>query len=180
MTKTVIEPINDQQKSEVIQQTEKFIRLAEKRFECRLPAIALKFDLKGRASGMYVVRNTVRYFRFNPYLFAKYFDEALTSTIPHEVAHYVTDVLYGINNIKPHGIEWQSVMQSFGIEPRATGRYDLTGIPVRRQKRFSYRCACMNHQVSSSRHNRMRKGKVAYFCRKCGDPIVPAKESHPS
>ncbi|MFW2372267.1 MAG: SprT-like domain-containing protein [Gammaproteobacteria bacterium] len=175
MSETVIKPINEQQQSKVILQTEHFIRLAEKRYDCQLPRIPLQFNLKGRASGMYVVRHTERYFRFNPYLFAKYFDEALLSTIPHEVAHYVTDVLYGLNNIKPHGIEWQSVMRDFGVEPRVTGRYDLTGVPVRRQRRFSYSCACMSHQVSSSRHNKIRTGKTAYFCRKCGDPIVPAK-----
>ena len=173
MSETVIKPINDRQKLEVVQQTGHFIRLAEKRYDCSLPDIPLKFDLTGRASGMYVVRNTDRYFRFNPYLFAKYYDDALSSTIPHEVAHYVTDVLYGLRKIKPHGIEWQSVMRDFGIEPRATGRYDLTGIPVRRQQRFSYSCACMNHQVSSSRHNKIRRAKVTYFCRKCGKPIEP-------
>lgn len=172
MTETIIKPINDQQKLEVVAQTGHFIRLAELKYDILLPDIPLKFDLTGRASGMYVVRNTARYFRFNPYLFAKYFDDALSSTIPHEVAHYVTDVRYGLSKIKPHGIEWQSVMLDFGVEPRATGRYDLTGVPVRRQSRFSYRCGCRAHQVSSSRHNKICRGAVAYYCRHCGKPIV--------
>lgn len=172
MTESVIEPINDRQKLEVIQQTEQLLRMLEKKYDCQLPSIPQKFDLKGRASGMYVVRNHERYFRYNPYLFAKYFEDALLSTIPHEVAHYVTDVLYGLQNIRPHGVEWQSVMRDLGVEPRATGRYDMTGIPVRRQQRFSYSCGCMNHQVSSSRHNKIRRGRMNYFCRKCGGPIV--------
>ena len=172
MTETVIEPINNQQESQVILQTEHFIKLAEKRYDRHLPNLPVQFNLMGRASGMYVVRNNERYFRFNPYLFAKYFDEALLQTIPHEVAHYVTDVIYGLSTIRPHGNEWQLVMRDFGVEPRVTGRYDLTGIPVRRQQRFSYSCGCMDHQVSCNRHNKIRAGKMAYYCRNCGDPIV--------
>lgn len=171
MSNTLIQPINSQQKAEVILKVEYFIHLAETLYDECFPIVPVKFDLKGRASGMYVVRKNKRYIRFNPYLFTKYFRDSLSTTIPHEVAHYITDQRYGLARIKPHGIEWQSVMQEFGALPNVTGQYDLSGIPVRRQQRFFYRCGCMSHEVSATRHNKIRSGKRSYVCRQCGDPI---------
>ncbi len=165
-------PINTQQQHEVCTRVSDYLNLSETIFEQSFPAVPVKFDLKGRASGMYVVRNKCSYIRFNPYIFSKYYEQALNTTVPHEVAHYVADVLYGIKHIKPHGVEWQEIMQAFGVVPKATGDYDLTGIPVRRQQRFHYRCRCMNHQITASRHNRIRRGHAAYHCRCCGSVLV--------
>ncbi|MGD8581085.1 MAG: SprT-like domain-containing protein, partial [Gammaproteobacteria bacterium] len=98
----------------------------------------------------------------------------IVSTVPHEVAHYVVDVLYGVMNVRPHGAEWQKVMFSLGAEPSVTGNYDLSGIPVRRQRRHTYQCACTIHQISAVRHNKIRLGKARYFCRYCMAPILSA------
>lgn len=165
-------PINEQQQHEVYARVSDYLNLSEKLFNRSFPLVPIKFDLKGRASGMYVVRNKSTYIRFNPYIFSKYYEQALASTVPHEVAHYVADVLHGINRIKPHGVEWQAIMQAFGVAPKVTGDYDLTGIPVRRQQRFHYRCGCMSHQLTASRHNKIRRGHAAYHCRRCGSALV--------
>lgn len=170
-------PINAQQQQEVCTRVSDYLALSEKIFDKKFPSIPIIFDLKGRASGMYVVRSKCAYIRFNPYIFAKYYNQALNTTVPHEVAHYVADILYGIKQIKPHGVEWQDIMLAFGVVPKATGDYDLTGIPVRRQQRFHYRCGCMNHQITASRHNRIRRGHAAYHCRRCGSVLVAQSSS---
>ena len=121
---------------------------------------------------MYRVRGRRRSIRYNPYLFAKYFADSLSATVPHEVAHYVTDVLYGMRNVQPHGLEWRAVMCSLGAEPRASGRYDLAGVPVRRQRRYTYHCGCTTHLLSACRHNRLHSGRARYLCRLCGTQIV--------
>ena len=41
-----------------------------------------------------------------------------------------------LRRVKPHGVEWKSVMVDLGAEPKATGSYDLTGIPVRQYARL--------------------------------------------
>jgi len=62
-------------------------------------------------------------------------------------------------------------MRAFGAAPAATCRYDLDGIPVRRQQRFSYRCACTTHSISTVRHKRIQHGRVRYSCRRCRTPL---------
>ncbi|MGD2055902.1 MAG: SprT-like domain-containing protein, partial [Gammaproteobacteria bacterium] len=130
------------------------------------------FDLQGRAAGMYRVREGRRWIRYNPWIFARHLEDSLGQTIPHEVAHYVTDILYGLANIRPHGVEWRAVMHALGAEPRATGRYDLEGIPVRGQRRFDYRCDCTTHRLSICRHNRVQRSERTYVCRYCKAPLV--------
>jgi SprT protein len=167
----IVVPIDEQQQQHVCRVTEEYLQQASEIYAFDVRPVPVLFDLKGRAAGMYVVQNRHRCIRYNPWLFARYFEESLVSTVPHEVAHCVCDILYGLANIKPHGVEWQQVMRSLGAEPRATGRYDLAGIPVRRQQRFAYQCDCMLHQLSASRHYRIQRGNTVYSCRGCGQPL---------
>jgi len=167
----IIRPIGKSQEIQVIDATQECLLQASDIHQTRFRSIEVRFDLKGRAAGMYRVQRRKRVIRYNPYLFAKYFDHNLQTTVPHEVAHYVTDMLFGLRNIQPHGKHWQAVMLSLGAEPHVTGDYDLAGIPVRRQRRFHYQCACSEHQVSSVRHNRVLRGDMKYLCRACRTEI---------
>ena len=174
-TSTTIEPINLRHEQQVRTVTSEHIRHASRIYNHEFALIPILFDLKGRAAGMYRVHNRDRVIRYNPYIFAKYFDDNLSTTIPHEVAHYVVDIIYGAGRVKPHGAEWQQVMLSLGAEPRATGNYDLSGIPVRKQKRHIYQCACMVHRISTVRHNKILQGKSRYYCRNCKSPLLPVE-----
>lgn len=167
----IIQPINETQEQQVCEATFQLLNQTRELYKVNFTNIPVKFDLKGRAAGMYLVKNKQRYIRYNPYLFAKYFDDNLETTVPHEVAHYVTDMLYGLRRIKPHGNEWQSVMRDLGVNPSVTAKYDLTGIPVRQQKRFTYQCNCTSHLLSTVRHNKINLGKAQYHCRYCGTII---------
>lgn len=169
---TRVQPIGEQQRRQVCATTGECLRRVAGICRIEIPAIDIRFDLNGRAAGMYRVRQGRRCIRYNPYIFARYFDEGLAETVPHEVAHYATDVLYGLGNIRPHGAEWQGLMRALGVIPRATACYDLTGIPVRRQRRFSYRCSCTTHHLSTRRHNRIHRDSAAYVCRRCKAPLV--------
>lgn len=174
----IIQPINEAQQQQVCAATRHLLQQACGLYNADFPIIPVSFDLKGRAAGMYRTYKNLRSIRYNPYLFAKYFDDNLTTTVPHEVAHYVTDILFSLRIIRPHGAEWRSVMQDFGAEPEVTGRYDLTGIPLRQQKRFDYRCDCSSHKLSTVRHNKIVKGKALYLCRSCGSAVKPMQTEH--
>jgi len=167
-----VAPITDLQQEQVVSATRRCIQRAGKLFgqEFELPPVT--FDLQGRAAGMYRVHKTRRQIRYNPYIFGKYFTDNLANTVPHEVAHYLTDILYGLRNVRPHGREWQVVMRVLDAEPAVTCDYDLTGVPLRRQRRFCYRCACSSHAVSAVRHNRVQRGLGKYVCRQCRTPLV--------
>jgi SprT protein len=167
----MIEPVTQEQQHHIVQITRQYMHRAADHYGVDLEPIPVRFDIRGRAAGMYCVKRRERFIRFNPFLFAKYYEPNLHDTVPHEVAHYVTDMLFGLRNIRPHGDEWRSVMHLFGAEPKAVGDFDLEGIPVRRQRRFPYVCGCRRHALSASRHYRILRGQATYHCRCCGEQL---------
>ena len=171
MTERVASPLSPEQRQQVVEATRRRIARAGLLFGCEFAEISVTFELRGRAAGMYRVRGGQREIRYNPHIFARYFSDNLENTVPHEVAHYIIDILHGLRRVRPHGPEWRAVMRAFGAEPVATCRYNLDGIPVRRQQRFSYRCACSTHSISTVRHKRMLGGRVRYSCRRCQTPL---------
>jgi len=177
MTGHLVSPLSPEQRQRVVEATRRSIVRAGTLFGCDLAVIPVRFDLHGRAAGMYRVRGGQREIRYNPHIFARYFSDNLENTVPHEVAHYVIDMRHGLRRVRPHGPEWRAVMRAFGAVPVATCSYDLDGIPVRRQQRFSYRCACTTHSISSVRHKRIQSGRVDYSCRRCRAPLSYAGQA---
>lgn len=163
-----IAPIDISQQAAVVDATGTWIARAGALYGRCFEPVPVLFDLKGRASGMYRVQRGIRVIRYNPWLFARYPADSLAVTVPHEVAHYIVDRLFGLGRVRPHGPEWRAVMLGFGVKPTATTRYDLDGIPARRQRRYAYRCECLVHQLSTRRHNLILRGEASYHCRRCG------------
>jgi len=172
MQATTIEPIGHLQRTEVLEQTRFFIDCAEQIYSRKFSPVSVEFDLSGRTAGMYKVVGRARFIRYNPWIFAKYFDENFTGTVPHEVAHFAIDQVYGLRRVKPHGVEWQALMAAFGADPGVTFDLDLSGIPQRRQSRHAYACPCQVHEVSTTRHNRIKRGKAVYHCMRCRGKLV--------
>lgn len=179
-TTGIIQPLSSGRQQEVIEQTRHYVKQAIDLFDIKAAAVEIVFDLRGRSAGMYrVKRNIIRHkreIRYNPYIFSKYFDDNFKTTIPHEVAHYVCDIIYGLHNIKPHGKEWKMIMQSFAADPAVTANYDLTGIPLRNKTLFTYHCACREHQLSAVRHNRIKKNLRQYCCSACKQTLSVRKQ----
>ena len=168
----MIEPISEFQRRQVEAATERCIAKASQLHGRHFAPITVHFDLKGKCAGMYQVKGRSRCIRYNPWLFAKYYQDSLSDTVTHEVAHYLVDCLYGLRRVKPHGSEWKAIMIDLGAEPKATGSYDLTGIPVRQYAQFTYRCACRTHQLTSVRHKKILLRRAQYRCQSCHDFIV--------
>ena len=173
----IINPIGISEQKQVVEATADYVDLAQQLFGADFSQVTVRFDLKGRAAGMYRVQKGERVIRYNPYLFAKYFDDNLAVTVPHEVAHYITDMVYGLRHIRPHGREWRQLMAEFGAESSRTCNYDMEGIPQRVFQRFPYRCDCTRHDLTARRHNQIQDGKKLYYCRQCGSPLVPQSDA---
>ncbi len=169
-----ITPINISKQRQVIDETLKYLQIAADIFHHPFKPINILFDLSGQASGTFSVNKGIPLIRYNPYTFAKYFCYSLANTVPHEVSHYVIYSLYGPKAVRPHGREWKNLMLRFGVEPNRTNSLDLKGIPSRRQNRHKYRCNCTDHQISSTRHNRILNNKARYLCRLCNGKLRPA------
>ena len=170
-------PITIAEQKEVITLVDNYIECATDLFKKKFSAIDVMFDLKGRAAGMYKIDKGKRMIRFNPYHFSKYPEENYRETIPHEVAHYIVDQLYGMRNVRPHGKEWQSLMLNFGVEPKRTFSYSLDGIPTKAHKRYAYTCGCMQFEITTRRHNMIQHGKAEYSCQQCGNRIKPMEKT---
>jgi len=159
--------LNPRQIQQVHDKTDYYIQLANKKLSLQLSSIDVKFDLKGRTSGMFVVKHNEVFIRYNEVIFSRYFEDSLENTVAHEVAHYVVHSMHGIRKVKPHGHEWKRVMNLFEVKPEVTSKYDVSALPLHRQKQHDYSCACMTHQLSSTRHNKVQTNKAVYKCRKC-------------
>ena len=123
----------------------------------------VSFDLRGQAAGQ--ANYHANRLRFNLELLRKYGNDFVEQTVPHEFAHLVSYRKFG-RRIKPHGIEWKSVMIELGASPSRTHRFESS--PARRLKRFQYQCNCegSSYELTSVRHNRIQRGHT-YICRKC-------------
>jgi len=173
---STIDPISLASQQRVIKKTHTLLISASEYFQCSFPTIPVLFDLTGKAAGMYRVKAGQRVIRYNPYVFSKYFDDNFKETIPHEVAHYVSDILYGLRRIKPHGSEWKSIMDVFGVAANRTANYDLSGLPVRYYQKFVYSCGCQNFELTSRRHNKVLRGLGEYQCQDCGSKLLFVKK----
>lgn len=167
----IIQPISAAQQQQVIERTHFYIEHARHLFDIKIKPVEISFNLRGRSAGMYRVYRHLyrqkREIRYNSYIFAKYYDDNFLTTIPHEVAHYVCDLIYGLKNIRPHGREWQEIMRSFDADAAVTADYDLSGIPVRKRTMHTYLCNCREHQLGSVRHNRILRNRGQYCCNYC-------------
>lgn len=182
----VVDPIDTDIRHKVVAEVERYIVMARQHYDEDFELIPVLFDLKGKAAGMYRVKihapektglmrkwgarsrsKVERVIRFNPWLFAKYPEDSWENTVPHEVAHYLADCLYGFKRIKPHGKEWQDIMLTLGAQPIVRANYNLDGIPIRKLKRYRYQCQCREVMLTSYRHQKIQQGLQRYRCRDC-------------
>jgi len=169
-----------QNKNSVVQQakqtTQALLQRAGDYFGVKLPAVDIRFDLRGKAAGMVRFSNTnIPIIRYNRAMLEKHRDNFLRQTVPHEVSHVVVATLYR-HRAAPHGAEWQSVMAFFGAEPRRCHQFPVDNESARRLALFSYKCACREHQLTTIRHNRIMSGQ-RYYCRNCGEFLLPSSVS---
>lgn len=136
-------------------------------YEREFPAIPVRHDIKGKCAGQFCRRQGgLKYLRFNPVL-AKENQGRFDDTVIHEVAHYVAFELNEGHYIRPHGVEWKSVMMQLGIRnPKTCHSMNVGNVTTRKNKTFSYACNCNTFELTSIRHNRSQKG-TTYYCRKC-------------
>ena len=128
----------------------------------------LSFDLRGMAAGQANYRENK--IRLNRELLQEYMSDFIEQTVPHEYAHLVAYRKFG-SRIRPHGKEWRWVMQVLGADPIRTHNYRVS--PVRKCRRFTYQCNCpgKDYQLTSIRHNRIKKG-FHYYCLKCKEQVI--------
>ena len=163
------------QQRHLVEITRHWLEQAEVHFGRKLEPVEVRLDLRGRSAGQYR-SHPHPIIRYNPEMAAAQFGAFCARTPPHEVAHHAVAQHHGLDGVKPHGPEWQAVMTAFGLEPSRCHEFDLSRVTTRRQRRFRYRCACREHELSATRHNRILRGEQCYSCRNCGEVLVLAEK----
>lgn len=134
----------------------------------------IKYNVKGRNGGECVVWPDGRcILRFNSKFLKEDPDEFVNVIVPHELAHYVTHIIYG--KVAPHGKEWQEIMNLFGIENSGRCHSFSTDEPDAMYP-WVYECRCDLHFLSSKRHGLVKRGRE-YTCKKCGSCITFVKKA---
>lgn len=141
------------------------VDLANRYFNISMSYPVVKLNQRGKAAGTaYLMRNEVR---FNYHMYCQNPQLFVDRVVPHEIAHLIVYHLYG-NTVRPHGKQWQNVMQDvFGVPAERT--HNFTPAPPKNV--FTYQCACQTHELSIRRHKRILQGGQ-YVCKLCKSALV--------
>jgi SprT protein len=135
--------------------------LAELFFKRCFPRPHIQFTLRGKSAG--TAHLQLNKIRFNPVLLKENPEAYLNQVVCHEISHLLCFMLYG--KVKPHGKEWQHMMQTVFKVPADT-RHQLNTQSVV-GKEFDYLCHCGQVKLSIRRHNRVVRGQTQYRCKRC-------------
>ncbi len=170
--------ISKDQKEQVVDRVGFFCVCAEQLYGGEFTPDAVLFDIRRNSmrSGQYcytVHRNGCmsHVLRFNQAFLARYWDDMMENTVPHEVAHFVAKVREGREPDfieDGHGPNWEGIMKDFWVRPLIHHRYS-----IEHTRPYVYRCSCREVPLTSIRHNRsQRKGGAYYRCKRCGNSLI--------
>ena len=153
-------------KMQVQRKLSQSLQLAAVYFKRKFTMPDVNYELRGIKAGVaYLQKNEIK---FNRTLLLENADEFIRQVVPHELAHLIVYQMFG--RVKPHGREWQLVMNEiFNLPADTCHQFDIKNV---QGKNFEYRCACQTHFLSTRRHNRIVREKIEYLCRKCKGKLV--------
>ena len=149
-----------QRKAEVIAKIAALTQRANTLYGITLPAVALRFDLRGRVAGMAGHMNRRDwYMRFNTDMMQnESWDHLINDTVPHELAHIVCFVR---GSDRGHGYEWKRTCRDLG----GTGtRCHNEEVTYAKGRTYTYTTATgVSVVLSETRHRRVQKGQSYTF-----------------
>lgn len=133
----------------------------------------ISYALTGTTAGMaYYRRNLLK---FNAKLLVENEQEFIENTVPHELAHLATELIYpeahkrstftGKRN--PHGRQWQSIMRTLGVEANRCHNYDTSGTVRRKSTSVEIECGVCFRTLGSMGPKRLAR-LHDFYCDICG------------
>lgn len=151
------------------------IAIAENRYKITIPFPTVRYDLRGTTAGMAYYSQWM--VKFNAILLIENFEEFLEDTVPHEIAHLITEKVYPEAHRRawggkssPHGDQWKSVMRVLGADPSRCHSYDVTNARVRETASYEYQCQCCGEilKMGPKRHAKEQMMPGFYTHTSCG------------
>lgn len=139
------------------QRIEQAYQDAEAKYQKTFSRPKVGFGIRGRVAGRAFYHQNRIELNFSFLLQEK--ENFISRTPGHEAAHLIAFQLYG-GGIRPHGIEWKSVMRAIGQEPSRCHDFEVKTSHV-------YICKCKKHYLSTRRHNSFLTGQQKYICNNC-------------
>lgn len=153
------------------------IQVIETTYNVQFKKPAITFDVRGTTGGKaYTTKWIVA---FNSVLLSENGDAFIQSTVPHEVAHLATELIYphahrrGFGQKRsPHGREWASIMRALGADANRCHTFDTTNARVKKTTSFAYKCPnCgQGFSLGPKRHKKQQNGGT-YYHPACGAGI---------
>lgn len=137
------------------------LHAAETQFQQNFVMPCIFIHKKGSIAGTAHLRsNTIK---LNGQLLLEHQTTFIEEIVPHEFAHLLVYTLYG--KVRPHGKEWQSIMESlFKLPAKRTHSFTNRQLQL---NRFRYTCQCQIHYLTLIRHNRIQRKRSEYHCLQC-------------
>ncbi|PJG83493.1 SprT family zinc-dependent metalloprotease [Caviibacterium pharyngocola] len=147
---------------------------ANQHFNQNFPMPTVSYDLRGvKAGTAYLQKNLIK---LNRTLLQENPTEFIRQVVPHELAHLIVYQLFG--RVKPHGVQWQTVMREvFRLPAETYHRFALDNV---QGQTFPYACQCQIHQLTARRHQKVQRESAVYFCKKCRTPLNFVKNFDPN
>jgi SprT protein len=157
-------PIDEADKQAIIDTCRQYMNRANAMYSMSMPMPEIVFQRAGTAAGTARVCHNI--IDINPVLASENFDDILTRTAPHEVAHIVQYQRFGVRSLKAlggHGKEWQGIMRDFGLEPSRYHSMSVANSGRGRNNPHMWSCKCQVHQT---------KKDGEYLCQKCNTRLT--------
>ncbi|WP_428848288.1 SprT family zinc-dependent metalloprotease [Shewanella olleyana] len=151
---------------QVLQKIEADYQQAEVLLKRQFSRPIVQFTLRGKSAG--TAHLQVNKLRFNPILLEENAAEFIDQVVPHEISHLLSFQLYG--RVKPHGLEWQRIMQDvFNVPADTTHQLNTQSVTG---KQFEYFCDCGPVMLSIRRHNKVLRNQTQYRCKNCAQVLA--------
>lgn len=159
------------------------IAICEKQFNRKFTMPTVAYDIVGTTAGY--ANYGMHRIRLHPILLMENLEQMINETVPHEMAHLITGLVYphikertfaysgfGVKATKcaHHGPEWQGVMRLMGLNPARCHSMDTSSFVVK----HAYVCSTCNreYKLTQRRHNKFQKNTAAYRCH-CKGKLFP-------
>lgn len=135
----------------------------------------ISYALTGTTAGMAYYRHNL--LKFNAKLLVENEQEFIENTVPHELAHLATELIYpeahkrstSTGKRNPHGHQWQSIMHTLGVEAKRCHSYDTSGTVRRKSTSVEVECGVCFKPLGVVGPKRLAR-LHNFHCTFCGRP----------